>query len=69
MSKLNIIELLNEKVREFGNERFLEGWKGSRELIIDLLERTCDCDKSNPVVIIHRCENRFALALIKLENR
>jgi len=38
MSELNITELVNQKVLEFGNERFLEGWNGQRERIIKLLE-------------------------------
>lgn len=41
--------------------------KAERERIIKMLERTCDCDKSNPVLIIHRCQNRFAIADIKGE--
>jgi hypothetical protein len=43
--------------------------KAEREHILKLLERTCDCDKSNPVVIIHKCLNRFALAEIKGETK
>ncbi len=38
MSELNITELVNAKVVEFGNERFLEGWKGAEERIIKLIE-------------------------------
>jgi hypothetical protein len=38
MSELNITELVNAKVVEFGNERFLEGWKGAEKRIIKLLE-------------------------------
>ena len=38
MSELNITELVNAKVVEFGNERFLEGWKGAEKRIIKLIE-------------------------------
>jgi len=38
VTELNITELLNQKVLEFGNERFLEGWNGQQERIIKLLE-------------------------------
>ena len=38
MSELDIARLLNDKVVDFGNERFLEGWNGATEHIIKLLE-------------------------------
>jgi hypothetical protein len=37
MSELNIAELVNQMVLEFGNERFLEGWNGQQKRIRNLL--------------------------------
>ena len=45
MSELDIARLLNDKVVDFGNERFLEGWNGATEHIIKLLEEFIEnCD-------------------------
>ena len=37
MVELDVAKLINDKVLEFGNERFVEGWEGAREYIADEL--------------------------------
>lgn len=73
MSELNITELLNQKVLEFGNERFLEGWNGQQERIINLLDSmACDnifCRKVRLMYSHTGCKAiRLHIAAIKGEN-
>jgi hypothetical protein len=74
VSELNIVELLNQEVLKFGNERFLKGWNGQQERIIKLLENeTLETTPEN-----HRAEydklvwagiREQLIALIKGENK
>jgi len=70
VSELNITELVNQKVLEFGNERFLEGWNGQQERIMKLLDQ-----KHTPTDgdTIHNesgnCVSCEVIALIKGENK
>jgi hypothetical protein len=60
MSELNITELVNQKVLEFGNERFLEGWNGQQERIIKLIN-----DIAAPYGEDAQISVAFLIALIK----
>ena len=74
MSDLNIVQLLNDKTTEFGNERFLEGWNGAIDYIIKkLLE---DIEQSNGGKWVWSCDGYPAefnkdelIALIKGEQK
>lgn len=54
---------------DFGNIHFDSGFESGIEFerkdILRLLEKSCDCDKNHPNVVIHNCQNRIAIALIK----
>lgn len=53
MSELDIARLLNDKVVDFGNERFLEGWNGATEHIIKLLETLKEWESPIPIRETH----------------
>ena len=38
MTGLDVVKLVNDKVLEFGNDRFLEGWNGAVEQLVKLLD-------------------------------
>lgn len=35
---MSVVKLIDDYLLEFGNERFLEGWNGQQERIINLLQ-------------------------------
>lgn len=39
---IDVVKLVNDKVLEFGNERFLEGWNGAEDRIVDMLRDKYD---------------------------
>jgi hypothetical protein len=71
VSELNITELLNQKVLEFGNERFLEGWNGQQERIIKLIWDNAEAITNQ--YFYHNAligePTAFLIALIKGENK
>ena len=38
MTELDLSKFVNDKVLEFGNERFLEGWNGAAEQLVKMLD-------------------------------
>jgi hypothetical protein len=42
MTGIDVVKLVNDKVLEFGNERFLEGWNGAEDRIVDMLRDKYD---------------------------
>ena len=63
-----------EPVPTYGHENmhYRSGYQAGIEVenrrILQLLYRACDCDKSHLNAVIHSCQNRIAIALIKGEN-
>jgi hypothetical protein len=42
MTGIDVVKIVNDKVLEFGNERFLEGWNGAEDRIVDMLRDKYD---------------------------
>jgi hypothetical protein len=42
MTGIDVVKLVNDKVLEFGNQRFFEGWNGAEDRIVDMLRDKYD---------------------------
>jgi hypothetical protein len=58
VSQLNIVELLNEAVLEFGNNRFMEGWFSQQERIIKILKEQGVIADVDAVIALIKGENK-----------